>query len=98
MTGNTADCGITVPGHNPMALNAKGKPQPQVAGVYKNIIKNNVVTNNGVQGEGAGVLFANAGPGTASYDNLVQGNYIAGNGLSGVTMTPTPSPRASSRI
>jgi hypothetical protein len=32
------------------------------------------------------VLFANAGPGTASYDNLVQGNYIAGNGLSGVTM------------
>ena len=32
------------------------------------------------------MLFANAGPGTASYDNLVQGNYIAGNGLSGVTM------------
>jgi len=44
------------------------------------------VTGNGVKGEGAGVLFANAGPGTASYDNLVQGNYIAGNGLSGVTM------------
>jgi hypothetical protein len=86
VTGNTADCGITVPGHNPMALNAKGKPQPQVAGVYKNVIKNNVVTGNGVKGEGAGVLFANAGPGTASYDNLVQGNYIAGNGLSGVTM------------
>jgi hypothetical protein len=39
-----------------------------------------------VKGEGAGVLFANAGPGTASYDNLVQGNYIAGNGLAGVTM------------
>jgi hypothetical protein len=44
------------------------------------------VTNNGVAGEGAGVLFANAAAGTASYDNLVQGNYIAGNGLSGVTM------------
>ena len=86
VTGNTADCGITVPGHNPMALNAMGKPQPQVAGVYKNVIRHNVVTGNGVQGEGAGVLFANAGPGTASYDNLVQGNYIAGNGLSGVTM------------
>jgi hypothetical protein len=53
-----------VPGHNPMALNAKGVPQPAVAGV----------------------LFANAGPGTASDDNLVQGNHIAGNGLSGVTM------------
>jgi nitrous oxidase accessory protein NosD len=32
------------------------------------------------------VLFANAGPGTASYDNLVEGNFIAGNELSGVTM------------
>jgi hypothetical protein len=86
VTGNTTDCGITVPGHNPLALNAKGVPQPAVAGVYKNVIKNNVVTNNGVKGEGAGVLFANAGPGTASYDNLVLGNYIAGNGLAGVTM------------
>jgi len=86
VTENTADCGITVPGHNPLALNAKGVLQPAVAGVYKNVIKDNVVTNNGVQGEGAGVLFANAGPGTASYDNLVQGNYIAGNGLAGVTM------------
>ena len=57
-----------------------------VAGVYRNVIKDNVVTDNGVEGEGAGALFANAGPGTASYDNLVQGNYISGNGLSGVTM------------
>ena len=86
VTTNTTDCGITVPGHNPGALNSAGVPQPDVAGVYRNVIKNNVVTNNGVQGEGAGVLFANAGPGTASYDNLVQGNFIEGNGLSGVTM------------
>jgi hypothetical protein len=86
VTGNATDCGITVPGHNPGALNPAGVPQPNVAGVYRNVIKNNVVTNNGVKGEGAGVLFANAGPGTASYDNLVQGNYIEGNGLSGVTM------------
>lgn len=86
VTGNATDCGITVPGHNPNALDAKGRPQPSVAGVYDNVIRNNVVTNNGVKGEGAGVLFANATAGTASYDNLVQGNYIAGNGLSGVTM------------
>lgn len=86
VTGNAADCGITVPGHNPNALSAKGVPQPAVAGVYRNVIKDNVVTDNGVKGEGAGVLFANAGPGTASYDNQVRGNYIAGNGLSGVTM------------
>jgi nitrous oxidase accessory protein NosD len=86
VTGNTADCGITVPGHNPSALSAAGVPQPAVAGVYENVIRHNVVTGNGVQGEGAGVLFANAGPGTASYDNQVESNYIAGNGLSGVTM------------
>jgi nitrous oxidase accessory protein NosD len=85
VTGNASDCGITVPGHNPNALNAKGQRQPSVAGVYDNVIRGNVVTNNGNKGEGAGVLFANAGPGTASYDNLVQGNYIAGNELAGVT-------------
>ena len=86
VTDNFTDCGITVPGHNPFALNKKGRPQPSVAGVYANVIKDNVVTNNGLRGEGAGVLFANATAGTASYDNLVEGNFIAGNGLSGVTM------------
>ena len=86
VTGNASDCGITVPGHNPGALNAAGVPQPSVAGVYDNVIRGNVVTDNGIKGEGAGVLFANAAAGTASYNNLVEGNYIAGNGLSGVTM------------
>jgi hypothetical protein len=86
VTGNKADCGITVPGHNPSALSAAGVPQPKVAGVFDNVIRNNVVTGNGTTGDGAGVLFANASAGTASYDNLVEGNYIAGNGLSGVTM------------
>jgi nitrous oxidase accessory protein NosD len=86
VTNNTADCGITVPGHNSNALNSAGVPQPSVAGVYRNVIRDNVVTGNGVQGEGAGVLFANAGPGTASYDNVVEGNRIVGNGLAGVTM------------
>ena len=83
VTDNVADCGITVPGHNPNALNSSGVPQPSVAGVYRNAILGNVVTGNGVKGFGAGVLFATPTPGTASYDNLVQGNYIAGNGLAG---------------
>jgi hypothetical protein len=86
VTRNASDCGVTVPGHNPAALNAKGQRQPAVAGVYDNAIVHNVITNNGLKGEGAGVLFANAGPGTASYNNLVEGNFIAGNELSGVTM------------
>jgi hypothetical protein len=86
VTRNASDCGVTVPGHNPAALNAKGQRQPAVAGVYDNAIVHNVITSNGLKGEGAGVLFANAGPGTASYNNLVEGNFIAGNELSGVTM------------
>ncbi len=86
VTRNESDCGITVPGHNPAAVNAKGQPQPSVAGVYDNVIAHNVVTFNGLKGDGAGVLFANASAGTGSYNNLVIGNFIAGNGLSGVTM------------
>ena len=86
VTKNQYDCGITVPGHNPFALDSSGKPQPSKAGVYNNVIAFNRVTDNGIKGEGAGVLFANATAGTGSYDNLVEHNYIAGNGLSGVTM------------
>jgi hypothetical protein len=86
ITANPFDCGITVPGHNPNALDASGNRQPDVAGVYNNTIQYNIVTDNGLQGEGAGVLFANATAGTASYDNVVQYNYLAGNSLSGVTM------------
>ncbi len=86
VTKNLSDCGITVPSHNGNALDASGKPQPSVAGVYNNVIEDNQITDNGTAGEGAGVLFADAGPGTASYNNWVIGNYIAGNELSGVTM------------
>ncbi len=86
ITKNPFDCGVTAPGHNPNALDKSGKRQPNIAGVYHNVIRANKITDNGTQGEGAGVLFANASAGTASYDNLVQGNLIAGNELSGVTM------------
>ncbi len=86
VTRNEFDCGVTVPGHNPAAMNSKGVLQPSVAGVYDNVIRSNVITDNGQKGEGAGVLFANGAPGSASYDNLVTGNYIAGNELSGVTL------------
>jgi hypothetical protein len=86
ITKNQFDCGITAPGHNPFALDASGNPQPSKAGVYDNVIAFNRITDNGLKGEGAGVLFANATAGSASYNNLVEHNYIAGNELSGVTM------------
>jgi hypothetical protein len=87
---NLFDCGVTVPGHNPFALDASGHRQPSVAGDYRNVIADNVITGNGVKGEGAGVIFANASAGSASYDNLVIHNYIAGNGLGGVTLHAHP--------
>jgi hypothetical protein len=90
VTKNLFDCGITVPGHNPFALDSTGKPQPNVAGVYDNVISHNRITGNGTSGEGAGVLFANAQAGTASYDNLVTHNYIAGNEMAGVTLHAHP--------
>jgi hypothetical protein len=86
ITQNAADCGVTLPGHNPHALSASGRRQPWAAGVYRNVIRHNLITYNGLTGDGAGVLFANATAGTASYDNLVTGNLIYGNGLAGVTM------------
>jgi nitrous oxidase accessory protein NosD len=86
VTRNPYDCGVTAPGHNPHALDSSGNPQPSVAGVYNNVIRYNRITDNGLKGEGAGVLFANATAGSASYDNVVSHNYIAGNELSGVTM------------
>jgi len=79
---NESDCGITVVGHNAGGVNAKGVPQPKVAGVYGNLITANEVISNGTTGEGGGILFA----GPASYDNTVTNNEIAGNGLAGVTI------------
>lgn len=87
VANNTRDCGITLPGHNPFAYDPKTKTlKPDVAGVFDNTIKGNIVTGNGTKGFGAGVLFAVPIPGSASYGNLVEGNYIAGNGLAGVTL------------
>lgn len=92
--GNIPDCGITVAGHNGKAF-ASGKPHPKVAGVYANIITQNVSDDNGTLksgGGGAGVLLAAGGPGTAVYDNVVKDNVANGNGLAGITLhTHTPN-------
>ena len=85
VSDNTLDCGVTVAGHNTGAFSG-GTPQPSVGGVFDNTILGNHITNNGVAGQGAGVILATGGPGGAVYDNRVQGNYISGNGLAGVTV------------
>jgi hypothetical protein len=83
---NTFDCGITLPGHDPLAVATTGadagQPQPDIAGVYDNTIIGNVSTGNG----GAGLLDAAPTPGTASYDNVFADNTATGNGNAGFTL------------
>jgi nitrous oxidase accessory protein NosD len=96
---NATDCGITLPGHNPKALSARGTRQPRTAGVHHNLVKGNTVINNGARGEGAGVLIAAAGPGMAAYDNTVVGNTIRGNGMPGITVhSHTPNQDVSGNV
>jgi parallel beta-helix repeat protein len=99
VTDNVADCGITMPSHNPKALSATGARQPDQAGVYGNEVANNVVLRNGTKGDGAGILLAAAGPGMAAYDNRIVGNVIAGNGMPGVTVhSHTPNQDVSGNV
>ena len=86
VSDNLYDCGITIPSHNPNALDSSGTPQPTKGGIYGNTVSKNLVFGNGVRGFGAGVLIAAAGPGMAVYDNTISDNVINGNGLAGVTV------------
>ncbi len=87
---NPFDCAITLAGHNGNAVATSGanagKPQPSLGGIYDNTIRGNVVTGNGIKGEGGGILMAAAGPGAGVYDNQVRNNWSVGNGLSGVVI------------
>jgi hypothetical protein len=86
---NGLDCGITLAGHQP-GTTTNGTTWTPVAatagGVFNNTVRDNQSTNNGVLGQGAGVLIATGAPGGAVYDNDVEGNSISGNGLAGVTV------------
>jgi nitrous oxidase accessory protein NosD len=82
---NPFDCGITIAGHNPQAVQ-NGMRQPNVGGIYGNVIAGNRSDDNGLRGEGAGILLAGAGPGTGVYDNLVKQNEASGNEMAGITL------------
>jgi parallel beta-helix repeat protein len=86
VSGNAFECGITLAGHLPQVFGG---------GVHDNIIRANRVISNGLLGQGGGVLLATGVPGNvpgipgiggAVFNNLVQDNYLAGNGLAGVTL------------
>ena len=85
-TDNAFDCGVTLPGHDPRAVATTGpnagKPQPNLAGVYDNLVLRNVSTRNGA----AGLLDATPYPGAGSYDNVFVGNRASGNGNAGFVL------------
>jgi nitrous oxidase accessory protein NosD len=83
---NDTDCGITLAGHNAGAVNpATGQPTG-AAGVFDNLIEGNVAIDNGVAGQGAGILMGGGAPFAGVYGNVIRGNFTRGNGLSGVTI------------
>lgn len=96
VSDNVSECGIVLPSHNSSALSETGQRQQDMGGVFDNLVVGNVVLRNGanvappefggIGGSGGGVGIFGSGPGTAAYDNVVEGNYIAGNGLAGVVL------------
>jgi hypothetical protein len=68
---------------------------PDQGGVYDNVVRGNTTVGNGTAkappqfggaGSGSGIGVFGSGPGSGAYDNLIEDNYIAGNGLAGVTL------------
>jgi nitrous oxidase accessory protein NosD len=101
VSDNRTECGIVLPSHSSTAVSYTDSfrvigRNPDQGGVYDNRILNNVAIDNGtapappqfggIGGSGSGIGIFGSGPGSGAYDNLVQGNYMAGNGLAGFTI------------
>ncbi len=85
-TGNSHDCGITLAGHSPAAVNPMTGMPTGLAGVFDNVVTHNFSDGNGVVGQGAGILLGGGAPFAGVYGNVIRGNWAAGNGLAGVTI------------
>ncbi len=92
VSGNAYDCGVTLAGHHagiPLGNPATGPwstVTPSAGGVFNNLVQGNELMNDGVVGQGGGVILATGAPGGAVYNNRVEDNSIVGNGLAGVTV------------
>jgi hypothetical protein len=82
---NETDCGITLAGHAAAVNPETGLPTGK-AGVFDNLIADNVSDDNGVLGQGAGILMGGGAPYAGVYGNHIIGNVARGNGLSGITI------------
>jgi nitrous oxidase accessory protein NosD len=98
---NKTECGIVLASHasNAVTFNhttfVVTKRNPSQGGIYDNVILGNTTLRNGTAlappqfgggGSGSGIGIFGSGPGSAAYNNLVTGNYTAGNGLAGFTI------------
>ena len=89
---NVGDCGITLASHatNGQPISFAVDPttlQPTgAAGVFDNLIEDNVVNGNGIHGQGAGILMGGGAPFSGVYGNVIRDNFAYGNGLGGVTI------------
>jgi len=83
---NTHDCGITLAGHSSAAVDPATSRPTGAAGVFHNLIEGNVSDDNGVAGQGAGIVLGGGAPDTGVYDNVLRGNTATGNGLSGIAI------------
>lgn len=83
---NDDDCGITLAGHNSAAVDSTTGLPTGVAGVFDNVVEDNISNNNGVSGQGAGILLGGGVPYAGVYGNVIRNNESRGNGLAGVTL------------
>jgi hypothetical protein len=83
---NSDDCGITLAGHSSSAVNPATGAPTGLAGVFDNLVVDNVANDNGVAGQGAGILMGGGAAFAGVYDNVIRDNVAQGNGLSGVTV------------
>jgi parallel beta-helix repeat protein len=74
---NTLDCGITLASHH---FNPSAAATADVAGVYRNLVIDNISNGNGAAGIG---VFAGP-PGAAAWENAVIGNTANDNGFAGI--------------
>jgi Right handed beta helix region len=82
---NARACGITLASHSAAVNPMTGQPTG-AAGVFDNLIEDNVVNGNGVTGQGAGILMGGGAAYSGVYGNVIRDNFAYGNGLGGVTI------------
>lgn len=80
VTHNDEDCGITLPSHPPA-----GVFNPALLGFSFGVYHDSIINNLSADNLDAGVGIFAPLPGGASYNHLIAGNRIIGNGQPGVT-------------